>query len=461
MIFYIFFLFIYLSYFQFENIKTYIIDVNHHDIKIYEKTKPYLMNNILPPILGLIDTFLISKITSEKYLGITSIGDQIFSIMYIFLSFLPSVITPKISELKSNKEDKTIINLIKNSLILTSLLGIIGNLVLLIFTKPLILYFTRNKTIFFSEIITYIFYRNISFTFCLLNSLMFNILQSLNENEKTFKINFISQILSMIINPLSLYLYNLKGYVLSGVLLDISLCFIYFKILSENKKIIFNFDGFLSDSYILIREGMGMQIKNIINNVLYIYSNRKIISFDKEGKNLSANIFLSRFLNLCFISLTSLNSTASNLIPSEKNINNDQIIKKRIIYWSGFISIIQSLFLYSSKFLFSYFISNNEILSICKQLILILSLYQVILGNYHVLEGIIQGYQKFDCISLINIITSIPKFIAIYYSKDLFSIWLINSFIVGIKGIYYFYILNYQQNNQQISKKMNNKNEFV
>ena len=83
------------------------------------------------------------------------------------------------------------------------------------------------------------------------------------------------------------------------------------------------------------------------------------------------------------------------------------------------------------------------------------------MGNYHVLEGIIQGYQKFDCISLSNIITSIPKFVAIYYSKDLFSIWLINSFIVGLKGIYYFYILNYQQNDQQISKKMNNKNEFV
>ena len=90
----------------------------------------------------------------------------------------------------------------------------------------------------------------------------------------------------MIINPLSLYLYNVKGYVLSGVLSDILLCFIYFKTLFENKKIIFNFDSFFSDSYILIREGMGMQIKNIINNILYIYSNRKIISFDKEGKSL-------------------------------------------------------------------------------------------------------------------------------------------------------------------------------
>lgn len=461
MIFYIlFFLFIYISYYKFENIKTYIMNANNNDIKIYEKTKPYLINNVLPPILGLVDTFLISKITSEKYLGITSIGDQIISIIYIFLSFLPSVITPKISELKSKKEEKKMINLITNSLLLTSFLGIIGNLVLIIFSQPLLLYITGNQNLFFSEIITYISYRNIGFTFCLLNSLMFNILQSLNENEKTFKINFISQILSMIINPLSLYLYNLEGYVLSGVLLDVCLCFIYFKTLFENKKFTFNFNDFLSDSYILIREGMGMQIKNIINNVLYIYSNRKIISFDKEGKNLSANIFLSRFLNLCFISLTSLNSTASNLIPSEKNINNDQVIKKRIIYYSGLISFIQALVLYSFKFLFSYFISDNEILSICKQLILLVSLYQVILGNYHVLEGIIQGYQKFDCISLSNVITSIPKFVAIYYSKDLFSIWLINIFIVGLKGIYYFYILGFERKKEQFFNRIN-KNDIV
>ena len=460
MIFYIFFLLICISYFNFENIKTYFMNVNYNDIKIYEKTKPYLINNILPPILGLIDTFLISKITSEKYLGITSIGDQIISIIYIFLSFLPSVITPKISELKSKREEKYMNKIIKNSLILTSLLGIIGNLVLSIFTKPLIIYLTGNKTIFFSEIVTYISYRNIGFTFSLLNSLMFTILQSLDENEKTFRINFISQILSMIITSLSLYFYNLKGYVLSGVLLDISLCFVYFKTLSENKKMIFNFEGFFSDSYIFIREGMGMQIKNIINNVLYIYSNRKIISFDKESKNLSANIFLSRFLNLCFISLTSLNSTASNLIPSEKNINNDQEIKKRIIYWSIFISTIQSLVLYSSRFLFNYFISDNEILSICKQLILMVSLYQIILGNYHVLEGIIQGYQKFDCISLSNIITSIPKFVAIYYSKNLFSIWLINIFIVGIKGFYYLYILVFEKEKTQIFNRIK-KNEIV
>ena len=88
------------------------------------------------------------------------------------------------------------------------------------------------------------------------------------------------------------------------------------------------------------------------------------------------------------------------------------------------------------------------------------SLYQIILGNYHVLEGIIQGYQKFDCISLSNIITSIPKFIAIYYSKDLFSIWLINIFIVGIKGFYYFYILRFEKEKEQFFKTIK-KNDIV
>ena len=37
----------------------------------------------------------------------------------------------------------------------------------------------------------------------------------------------------------------------------------------------------------------------------------------------------------------------------------------------------------------------------------------------------------------------------------------INSFIVGLKGIYYFYILEYEKNDQKTSNIMDNKNENV
>ena len=88
-------------------------------------------------------------------------------------------------------------------------------------------------------------------------------------------------------------------------------------------------------------------------------------------------------------------SVSNILIPSEKVINNDKEAKNRLLFWSIIIGLIQSIFLFNSKFLLSYLTSDINVIEVCKNLLGIISLYQIVYGHSYILEGILQGYQKF------------------------------------------------------------------
>ena len=131
-----------------------------------------------------------------------------------------------------------------------------------------------------------------------------------------------------------------------------------------------------------------------------MYANKKLISIDNTGKLLSSNIFLSRFIDICFILFYGLNSVSNVLIPSEKSINNDKNTRKRIIFWSIITGLIQSILLYNLQFFFPYFSNDEEVIDISKKIIGIISIYQIFFGYYYVSEGILQGYNKFREISI-------------------------------------------------------------
>lgn len=118
-----------------------------------------------------------------------------------------------------------------------------------------------------------------------------------------------------------------------------------------------------------------------------------------------------------------LSSASSVIISSEKIYNTDKGAKNRILLWTHFLAIIQSIIFLNLRFFINYFTNEPEVIKVFKNLILITTVYQYSDGYHQVLEGILQGYQKFKISSIVSLITLIPLLFIVIKSNNIYNLW--------------------------------------
>ena len=416
------------------------------DKKIFNLAKPATLNYVMGPIVGMVDTLWVSKLGSSHELAGAGSGDQIFSIFYVITSFLPAIITPKITELYIKNKQKETNELITTSLLLTNILGIITTMFIFTYSDFVIYLFIDKTSLISNYANNYFKYRSLGICFALTNSLIFSILRGFMDFNDAIKINFKSQMMNAILNPVFMKYYGLKGIAIASVLSDIYCSINYIKLLISKNRYCTKITNFFNNSKELLKQGSFIQIKNVLTHLTYLYINKKILFIDNTGVLLASHIILIKFLELCSISFFGLYSVSNILIPSEKNLHNDKEAKERLLLWSVVIGVIQSVLLFNSKFLLPYLTSDLRVIETCKNVINIISLYQIINGYSTVLEGILQGYQKFKHSGIANVISIIPMIGLISISNNLHNLWSAGIIAITIKCIYIQYFINVQKN---------------
>ena len=406
------------------------------DKKIFNLSKPATLNYVMVPVVGMVDTFWVSKLGSSNQLAGAGSGDQIFSIFYVLTSFLPAIITPKITELQVQDKKQETNELISTSILLTNILGIFTTIIMIMYRKNLISMFVGDTPLISNFTNEYFKYRSLGMCFSLTNSLIFSILRGFMDFNSAIKINLKSQIINVVLDPIFMKYYGLKGVAIASVLSDIYCTFNYAKLLISENRYTTKITNFYNKSIELLKQGSFIQIKNTLNNFMYLYINKKILFIDKTGVLLASQIILIKFLDLCFITFSGLYSVSNILIPSQKIIHNDKEAKNRLLYWSVILGIGQSFLLFNSQFLLSYLTSDVNVIEVCKNLIGLISIYQIVYGHSYILEGILQGYQKFKESGIANIISLIPMIGLIYLSKNLTHLWGAGIITMIIKCIY-------------------------
>lgn len=413
------------------------------DKKIFNLAKPATLNYVMVPVVGMVDTFWVSKLGSSNQLAGAGSGDQIFSIFYVLTSFLPAIITPKITELQVQDKKKETNELIITSLLLTNILGIITTCIMVFARSYFIKVFVGDTSLISNYANEYFKYRSLGMCFCLTNSLIFSILRGFMDFDSAIRINLKSQIINVILDPIFMKLFGLKGVAIASVISDIFCSINYLKLLISKNRYTTKITDFFKNSLELLKQGSFIQIKNTLNNFMYLYINKKILLIDNTGTLLASHIILTKFLELCLITFSGLYSVSNILIPSEKVINNDKEAKNRLLFWSIIIGLIQSVLLFNSKFLLSYLTSDINVIEVCKNLLGIISLYQIVYGHSYILEGILQGYQKFKHSGIANIIGLIPMIGLISISNNLNNLWSAGIISIIIKCIYLHFSINY------------------
>ena len=116
----------------------------------------------------------------------------------------------------------------------------------------------------------YLKYRTVIFPFVFINSVIFSILRGMMDFKKAIFINFQSQLINVIIDPLLMKQYGLKGVAIGSNIADIYCSLNYIKLIRK-KKLISSPFGILkslsngkSSIYNLVSKGFFVQIKNCL-----------------------------------------------------------------------------------------------------------------------------------------------------------------------------------------------------
>ena len=407
------------------------------DQRIFKVLKPATLNHVMVPIVGMVDTFWVSKKGSINDLAAVGAADQIFFVFFSFLSFLPILLTPKISELHVQRDKKELSNIINISLCLSVLLSSVTFL-LFFKTQMIVKYFVDPTSLIYDKTISFLKYRSIGIPFCLLNSVIFSIMRGMFDFNSAIKINGISQIVNLILDPLFIDKYGINGAAHATVLSEL-FCTIGYSIMLYRKQIIqpvFNHVSKIIGSF--LRLGATIQVRFIFLQFLHISMTKQIMSFDSCGYAFASHVIIHKFMNIANIIFKGLSSTSSTLIPREFLYDNDIETRKRLFHWMNVVGCIQFICVLNLSSVIQYMTNSPEVIQMIKSLLLLTGIYQYLDGNHCVLEGLLQGYQQFTLPSIVSFIMYIPMFYMVKQTKSLYDIWLYTvGFMVIKNGIYY------------------------
>lgn len=407
------------------------------DQRIFKVLKPATLNHVMVPIVGMVDTFWVSKKGSINDLAAVGAADQIFFVFFSFLSFLPILLTPKISELHVQRDKKELSNIINISLFLS---GLLSSVTFLLFFKTqfIVNYFVDPTSLFYVKTISFLKYRSIGIPFCLLNNVIFSIMRGMFDFKLAIKINGISQVINLILDPFFIDKYGVNGAAYATVFSE-WFCTIGYSVMLYKKRIIQPvFYNIFKTIGSFLRLGATIQVRFIFLQFLHISITKQIMSFDSYGHAFASHVIIHKFMNIANIVFKGLSSTSSTLIPRDFLYDNDIETRKRIFYWMNVVGIVQLICILNLSKMIQYMTNTPEVIQMIRSLLLITGIYQYLDGNHSVLEGILQGYQKFTLPSVISFIMYIPMFAIVRQTKSLYDIWLYTvGFMVIKNGIYY------------------------
>lgn len=450
------------------------------DKRIFEIGKHMSIDNIMYPIMSILESIFISKISGLDKLAIQTLGDQMFGIFFNFFSFIPPILLPQITKLSKKKDDIIDISII--SILISILMGLtVSSIVILnsnsILFSGLFISVDKISNEIKSSLSDYLKFKFISFPVCLYSGVISTILRANMNFDLLIKSNFFCNFLYIILSPFFVNLYGLYGINLLCLFIEIlkSVIFSYnlIKIIGTDKLKIYFYrivtspsqfmKRFFKKFYFFFSNGIFLQLKNIIRKTTYIKINSKIFSIDNKGIILGSHIILCKFYDLFYILFKTLNSVSSILIPKTMTENsNDSLIvndtKNRIIYWINNVGLkqiiictlmVSYLFLINKEEvwnnntinskLLSFFVGDSfdgDKISFINNILPVLvftnlTCYLNSLIGFH--EIILQSFEKYKFHSILSVFFSLVTLCLIPFYDNLLIVWSLSFLFASVK----------------------------
>ena len=463
-------------------------DINFEiDKKIIDIGKPLFIDHLIYPILGILETIIISKFSGLDKLAVQTLGDQLFGIFFNFFSFIPPILLPLISKLEDNNKDTLLIDLSFISVLISLMVGFTVFFIVSLNLKTVLFsgFFISGDRIsdnIKDSLESYFKVKFLSFPICLYCGVMFSILKGNMNFDLLIKSNFICNLMYILLNPFFVKTFGLQGINFLCIFIDslksaiFTYNFIkmigckkfskYFKNIYYDPKIFLKrlFEKF----YYFLNNGILLQFKNIVRKTTYMKINTKILSLDNNGNLLGIHIILCKIYDIFYLFFKSINSVSSILFPkiiSTMNRVDQNLYINRFLLWVNRIGLVQILLCVFNLAILTFFnnessLNNNSIKFILNlvyenknvgdsiifldniiKTVLLTNLTCYLNGIIGFYEILLQSTNKYKFHSVLSVTFSLLTLFTIPYYKNLQIVWFSSLAFSTIKYLiikYYF-----------------------
>ena len=445
-----------------------MIDSNHSDKLNQFISNPYkaLWTLSIPMMLGmsvqaiymLIDTAFIGHwVGGSALAGLGLIFPPMFIIMGITFG-LGSGATTVIAQSIGEKNKQNADNAAEHIILLGIIISLVFILIGVFFGKSLLQFQGSNVEVI-QHASDYFFTMLYGVFFMVLSIFFRSILSGEGDNLLPMKVLGLGTLINLILDPIFIYFYQIKGAALATVISQIFvfIIFSYIMIFKNHNYITLNLKHFNFNSNIfkrILQLGIPASLSMVTMSFgLFIYN--AILNLTPYSSNaIAAYSTAHRIEHLFFIPIISIATCMVTLIGMFYGSKNFELINNIFIYAmkSGLIisSIFGFLFYTSSEFMLSLFTNDSEIISIGSNYFKIFSFaipfITITMISSRCMQGLGKAYPMFiiTCLRVIFINCTLAYYFINYLNKPLQYAWysiLISCICSAIISYFWFTII--------------------
>eukprot|EP00929_Paragymnodinium_shiwhaense_P056698 TRINITY_DN28381_c0_g3_i1.p1 TRINITY_DN28381_c0_g3~~TRINITY_DN28381_c0_g3_i1.p1 ORF type:complete len:642 (+),score=110.34 TRINITY_DN28381_c0_g3_i1:69-1994(+) len=419
------------------------------DQRIAAIALPSVLNFLIFPLVGAVDTYWVGRMGSALALAGQGAANQVFSTVFWFISFLPSVTAPLVARAWAAGDKEAVRRQICEALFVAVCLGVVGNAILLLFSERVLSLVLTADAPARAFALPYLRIRAMSFVPSLIGTVGFASFRGMKRPGVPLCVSAVSNIVNISLDPVLIFTggMGVAGAALATVVSDVIACLTYLVLLAKNK--LGSILQILSPPpwsrlAPLIRSGLIVQARSFALNAAFILATRQAQALDASGVQAAAYSISINFWQLGGVMLFALQACAAVIIPLElgkpgATTDSVRAATDRLLC----IGLLAGVTLGGVQLLCLPILSAFSPLPSVREAAfvpaVIGAIMQVVNGIVFVGEGVMQGHKRFGALAAQTAVAAVVMIIAMRITQPLglVGIWLsIGAFnIINLFGV--------------------------
>lgn len=420
------------------------------DIKIIALAGPAILNFIVVPLVGAVDTYWVGRMSNAMALAGQGAANQVFSSLFWIISFLPNIVTPQVAQAAGAKDKTAVQDRISEALFLGLIMGAIGMILLAWKTNTILsLVLPGSNPIKANYALPYLRLRGLTFIPALLTTIGIAGFRGTMDVFTPLKISIFSNIVNLVLDPILMFPLKMGvvGAALATCASEVVACamYLHFMIKKElvDTKRILNIPSFARLKPLLIN-GLTVQLRAVALQIAILAVTRRTQMIDPNGVSAAAHSITLQLWQVTGTVLLAMSSVASILVSNERakalrtstengnsaksSLKTSLLVGKftadRLLYWGVVLGFVLGLFQLSLLPLLKVFTPLVEIQREARIPSIIGSLLQVLNGVVFIGEGIQQANQRFLSLAFVTILSTAGMLTSLhFFGNTLIGVW--------------------------------------
>lgn len=421
------------------------------DAKIVALAGPAILNFIVVPLVGAVDTYWVGRMRNAMALAGQGAANQVFSSLFWIISFLPNIVTPQVAQAAGAKDKTAVQDRIGEALFLGLIMGAFGMILLALRTDnilSLVLPGSSNlvKT---NYALPYLRLRGLTFIPALLTTIGIAGFRGTMDVFTPLKISIFSNIVNLVLDPILMFPMKMGvvGAALATCASEVVACAMYLHLMIKKElvdtKRLLNIPSFGKLKPLLIN-GLTVQLRAVALQIAILAVTRKTQMIDPNGVSAAAHSITIQLWQITGTILLAMSSVASILVSNERakamrastegggtakaSLKTSLLVGKftadRLLFWGVILGFVLGLFQLSLLPLLTVFTPLVEIQREARIPSIIGSVLQVLNGVVFIGEGIQQANQSFLSLAFATILSTVGMLTSLHlFGNTLVGIW--------------------------------------